>query len=291
MRHFINLLMVTFFITNVCLAEYKKMDLLDAASQGLVRFEVKRTNESFNQKGLELFVSNSGKEALIIKVDPALIFEASDSAYQDLLVAGSEVLRVEPGKTRSVNVQTYCAKSTARSPNAQLAFVFKTQADSNIIATIGYMRSIGANVNLSQQAVWFLTDQVKDLSAVFDTEQEKGSIQLRRFLSQRFNIPLPAYHTERSINTEPDLLARAPQTLKLHVNMEWEQYSPEVLSLSLFNARNERIASYFENTQVRKGKGRITASFETASYPKGNYSVRLYNDTGNVIKEVKVRLE
>lgn len=278
-------------ITSKTLAENRKIDLLAAASEELVEFEVKRTREPFNQKGLKLFVSNTGKEALMVKVDAALLFEASDSNYQDLILPGNEVLYVGPGKTNSIEVQTYCAKSYAMSPDSSLAFTFKEQADSNTIKTFEYMRNIGAKADLAQQAVWFLTDQNKRLNTVFAAEQEKESILLNQFLSRLFQIPLPAYRTEQGINTASGMVARTPEILKLHVTLEWEQSSPEVLSLSIFNSRNERVASYFEDKQVRKGKGKITASFETVDYPKGEYSVRLYNDIGNVLKQIKVDLE
>ena len=285
------LLFWTISIASAAVAENRKINLLAAAAEHLVQFEVKRTKESFNQKGLKLFVTNTGKEALVVKVDAALLFEASDSNYQDLMLPGNEVLYVGPGKTNTIEVQTYCAKSYAMSPDSALAFTFKKQADSNSIKTFEYMRSIGAKSDLAQQAVWFLTDHHKRLSAVFAAEQEKESILLNQFLARLFHMPLPAYRTERGINTAPGMVAQTPEILKLHVNLEWEQSSPEVLSLSIFNSRNERVASYFEDKQVRKGKGKITASFETVDYPKGEYSVRLYNDIGNVLKEVKVDLE
>lgn len=277
--------------TLISFAESKKMSLLDAASKSMVQFEVKRTRQSFNQKGLTLFVTNSGEEALVLKVDPALLFEASDSSYQDLMLPGTELLYVGPGKTNSVEVQTYCAKSAARSPNSELIFKFKKQADSNVIKTFDYMRNIGAKTDLAQQVVWFLTDKDQDLSGVFHFSQEKESILMAQFLSKLLHIPIPQYRTVRGVNTEPGQIAQTVQVLKLYVNMEWEQASPEVLSLSIFNSRNERVASYFEDKQVRKGKGKITASFETVDFPKGEYSVRLYNDIGNVIQEVKVPLK
>lgn len=118
-----------------------------------------------------------------------------------------------------------------------------------------------------------------------------NSQKIIAFLSQLYQIPIPEYRTESFIDTTSGNVAQAAQVLKLHVNIEWEQSSPEALSLSIFNDNNQKIASYFENKTVRKGSGQITASFETESYPKGEYFVRLYNDNGNIIKEVKVSLE
>lgn len=272
-------------------AENKRMYLLEAVEKKMVHYTVTRTTEPFNNKGLKIAITNTGKEALVIKIDPAMVFEPEDTAYQDLMLPGNDMLYVGPGRTNSMELQSYCAKSAAMSPGHELLFRFKKQGDSSMIKTLDYMRQIGAGTELAQKTVWFLTDRNKDLSSIYEDGQQEQSLKLIQFLSKLYSIEIPGYRTERGINTTPGAIAQSEEVLKLHVRLEWVQHSPETLSLSIFNENNQRIASYFEDKAVRKGRAEITASFETTSYPKGNYYVRVYNDMGNIIKEVKVPLQ
>lgn len=272
-------------------AENKRIFLLEAVEKQMVQYEVTRTKASFNNKGFKIAITNTGKEALVVKIDPAMIFAPEDTTYQDLMLPGYDMLYVGPGRTNSIEVQTYCAKSAARSPGHELKFRFKQQGDSSIIKTLDYMRQIGVNTELAQKTVWFLTDYQKDLSNIYESSQQEQSLKMIQFLSKMYAIEIPGYRTERAIDTTTGAMARSEVILKLHVRLEWDQHSPETLSLSIFNENNQKIASYFEDMAVRKGRAEITASFETVSYPKGDYYVRVYNDIGNVIKEVKVPLQ
>ena len=264
---------------------------MDAMENKLIDFQVVRTKNSFNDKGLQISITNKSKEALVIKIDPALIFEPADTNYQDLVLSGNEILYVGAGRTNTLELQTYCGKSHAQSPGSDMLFHFKGKGDSKMIKAFTYMREIGARKHLMQQAVWFMTDKRKELYTVYDSEQLQVSKKLISYLSSLFEIPLPLYNTERAIDTTVGNVASIGPMLKLHVTLEWKQENPEILSLSIFNDKNVRIASYFENKSVRKGSGIIDASFETVDYPKGDYFVRLYNDVGNTIKEIKVPLE
>ncbi|HTO17482.1 MAG TPA: hypothetical protein VLZ83_17080 [Edaphocola sp.] len=238
-----------------------------------------------------MVVLNRSKEGLILKIDPALIFEPEDTAYQDLILSGEELLFVKAGDSNSMELQTYCGKSYANSPQTDLAFSYKTQGDSNMIAAFNYARTIGANIYLTQQAVWFMTDKNKNLASVYVYNQQKESQKLMLFLANKYGYEIPIYRLERNINSNFGEIAGAGMPLKLHVDLEWQLNSPEVLNLAIFNEDNQKIATYFEGQSARKRNGKITASFETSSYPKGNYFVRLYNDSGIVIKEVMVPLE
>ncbi|MBL7706988.1 MAG: hypothetical protein JNM21_15680 [Taibaiella sp.] len=272
-------------------AANKRIYLLEAVEKQMVHYSVTRTKASFNSKGLKISITNTGKEALVVKIDPAMIFAPEDTAYQDLMLPGEELLYVGPGHTNVIEVQTYCARSAALSPGSELAFRFKKQGDSSIIKTLDYMRRLAAGQDLAQKIVWFLTDDRKDLSSVYEDGQKEQSLKIIQFLSKLYAIEIPGYRTERGIDTTPGAVALSETVLKLHVRLEWDQPAPETLSLSIFNESNQKIASYFEDMAVRKGHAEITASFETISYPKGNYYVRVYNDIGNIVKEVKVPLQ
>ncbi len=291
MRKFLALLLIFIGFSYATIAAIRKINLLEAHKERLVQFDVKRTSYSFKERGLKLNIHNKSKEPLVIKIDPALIFEPEDSTYQDLVLPGNEMLFVKAESIGTIEVQTYCGKSAALSPGEDLAYNYKKQGDSIMISTFEFAGLIGANADLTQKAVWFLTDIDKNLANVYSPDQDKQSQKLLIFLAKKMGYKIPEYRIESAINSEIGSIASAGKALKLHVDIEWDQPSPEVLSLSIFNDKNQRIASYFEDKMVRKGHVKISASFETYQYPKGDYFIRLYNDIGQIIKEVKVPLQ
>lgn len=270
----------------------KKLNLLDAHQQNLVTFSVARTDKNYNEKGLKLTINNLSKKNILITIDPALIFEPNDTSYQDLIISGSEMLVVQSGKSNSIDLQTYCAKSYAAGPNQQVLFTYKKQGDSTIIKTLNYMRQILASNDLAQRAVWFLLEKdSRILNTVYDSKQPNQSQLLISFISKLLNMPIPGYYVETAINTRPDEPVAPPKILSLHLTFEWEQQEVEELNLSIFDSNNKKIESYFENKKMVLGLYKLNARFETSMYEEGNYTVQLYNNSGKVIKETSVRLE
>ncbi len=270
----------------------KKLNLLDAYQQNLVAFSVEPTDKSYNDKGLKLSVNNISKHHLVLTIDPALIFAPNDTSYQDLILMGSEILVVNKGKTNVIEVQTYCAKSDASAPNQDLKFAYQKQGDSAMIQSLAYMKKIVASKELAQRAVWFLLEQnERSLNSVYDSEQPNQSQLLVLFLNKLLNIPIPSYYVETEINTTPNEPAAPPKILRIHLTFEWNQNAEEELNLSIFDSNNKKMDSYFENKKMVTGLYKLNARFETSMYEEGDYTVKLYNNNGKIIKEMTVVLE
>ena len=289
-------LLVTLFCIlsslNSALAKVERMSLLEANRKQLITFSVARTNQSFMDKGLRLTIKNASKKALSIKVDPALLFTASDSSYQDLILPGNEILVVAAGTERSLQVQTYCAKSYAKSPDQDVLFTFAKQEDSTFIKTFNFIRKNGIITDLTQEAVWFLTDKNKNLSNVYSGSNEAQSNKLIKFLSELTQTKLPGYYTQKPINTTPNQIARIPKVLKLAVNLKWTQETTQKMNLSIFDSEGKKLQSYFEDKEMTAGTYELSAKFETSRYPQGAYKVKLYtSDDATLITEVEVPLQ
>lgn len=147
------LMLLVFFISTQLFANNKRISVLEGIQQKSIQIKAERTKHSFNEKGLTLFIKNLSKEPLVVSVDPALIFEANDTSYQDLIIPGSETLYAGVGKTQSLDIQTYCAKGWSKSPEQSIKFSLKKQADSNTIKTFQFLRKINASKYLTQQTV------------------------------------------------------------------------------------------------------------------------------------------
>ncbi|RYZ17147.1 MAG: hypothetical protein EOP49_50935, partial [Sphingobacteriales bacterium] len=124
---------------NFVFATASRTSLTNAIAQKMVTISSKASGKGYNNKGLSLNIENTTRKALEITIDPALIFRPDDTSYQDLILAGRVTTTIEAGKSRSLELQSYCGKSYARAPSGKLNFIFSKQADSNMIKTLDFV--------------------------------------------------------------------------------------------------------------------------------------------------------
>ena len=269
----------------------EKMALLEAVSKNLVSFTVEKSPQAYNEKGLTMKLNNKSSKQLIIIIDPALIFGAADSSYQNLIILGNEIVNIAPKQTKNVLIQTYCGNSDKLAPDKNIQYSYKYQADSNLIKTLIFIKKNQVSNTLAQSAVWFFTDSFPNLNDIYQYSQQEKSKLLVTFICDLLHVPYPEYFFEKSIETTPHQVVSSPVILQLSVDIKWEQANKTLLSLSIFNDKNAKIESYFELKEMKAGRYELHASFKTSAYPKGNYTVRLYNNKNETIKEIKVPLK
>lgn len=285
------ILMLQMFLLIYASSNATTISLLEAYKKKWIEFGVDKRPETYNSKALSLWVKNNHKTTLDIEIDPALIFQPNDTAYQDLVVLGFQKITVPPKSIQKISLQTYCAKEEALSPSHDLKFNYKNQGDSNMIAVFDFLKKRQVDNSLAQWAVWFITGKKNSLASVYSSTHAKLSVELQQLLSKRYKVEMPLFFMEKELNGGTRVRPTAPKVLKLHVKMNWEQNQAEYVSISIFNEENKEVYTYLKDKRLEPGFHEIQASFQTFTYPAGNYWVRVYNKELDVLKEVKVHLE
>lgn len=266
-----------------------KTTLKSAMAKELVKVSALKAEGSYNEKGLSLKIDNKSKETLEISVDPALIFQPEDTAYQDLMIAGNERTTIAPGASRQLMLQSYCAKSYARGPLKGLVFRYQKQGDSNMIKVMDYVRKNGINNESAQHAVWVLTNK-HDLSSVYIRGQDEASRKLVAYMAGLLHQELPPYFRQYNINTTPGQPVFVKKTLKIFALFQWQLDQPKNLTLAVYDSSGRQVDKMFENKAFKKGGYELNATFESAAVTAGDYYIRLLAD-GTMLKEKKVTVD
>lgn len=268
----------------------EKILLSTALKEHKITLKGTSTKDPYNGKGLRITIENITRENLLLVMDSAIIMRPEDAENQNLIIGGTELLAVNAGKPRTMDLQTYCGESNDRAPVADHPYYFESVGSSNMGKVLAFVKANAVSNDMAQHAVWVLTNK-HSLSDVYDKDYPALSRKLVTYMGQLLGIEAPQYFTIKEINTLQGASVRPEKTLKLVANLQWTLTAPEKLSLSIYNDKNERIASYFNGKDFIKGRYDLNASFETIDYPAGAYTIRLQTHTQEVIKEIKVRLE
>lgn len=265
-----------------------RLRLLQALQEQKISISAKSSAASYHQKGIQLSIENKTAENILLEVDPAMIFAPEEAQYQNLVIEGFELLAVNAGKTRSIDMQSYCGESSDRAPLTGLVYHFQKQGDSIMIKTLQFIHNNKVSSDMAQQAIWVLTDK-HSLSDVYDYQDAPLSRRLTEFMGKLLGLEAPQYFTLKELSTMQGAPVLNKKTLKLIANLKWSLAQPEPLSLSIYNDKGEKVASYFDHKDFRKGQYDLNASFETVDYPEGTYTIKLYSDK-EVLKQMIIEL-
>lgn len=270
-------------------AGVQKHTLTAALRAGLVEMRAGSNGNSYYQKAMQLELHNTTRDVLHLTVDPALIFTPQDTAYQDLVLPGSELLVVQPGKTLSSAVQSFCGKAHAFAPGASLPYNFTKQGDSQMIRVAQYIRKRKLHDALGQAAIWALTDH-RNLDGIYDPGQPKESADLLAFMVKTTGWETPDYFKVYRLSTEVGMPVFQKRKLEIISNFELRLEQPKMLSMGVYNSAGKEVQVAFKGQQMRPGTYKLTVRFEAEGAAPGAYFLRV-TEGAAVLREQQVVVE
>jgi len=284
MRKTLLLLLWLSCIATGSFAGIERLGLKAAMDKGLIQVKAMAANSGYRK--IKLQVKNNTGKAMQLTVDPGLIFKPADTGYQDLVIPGGDMLVLTGKNEQTLELNSFCGKSYASSPVSGLTYAFSRQGDSGMIKVLAFISAHKLYNDLGQHAVWALTNN-HELSAVFDPENAAVSQQLLALLSAATGKPVPDYYRYYAIDHTPGHAAFVPKLLKMYARFEWNQETPKVMTLGIYNEAGDMIQPVAENQEFVKGGNRVTIEFEAENVKAGKYFIRLM-DGKTVIKEQMV---
>jgi hypothetical protein len=235
-------------------------------------------------------VTNKSGSVLQITMDPGLVFTANDSTLQNLVLAGAEMLAVQPFKEGRVDVQTFCAEARDRAPVGGMAYSRPVMGSTQLVAVAQYIKNNRLFDDLGQSAIWVVTNK-HSLAGVYDAGRDAQSRKLVAFMASLLGQPEPDYFTKYEVNNTAGEPVFTGKPLKIYAQFETILEQPKKLSLGIYDATGKLIQGVFENRMFAGGKGhRNRVEFEAAAVPAGAYFIRL-KEGETVLEEKKVIVE
>jgi hypothetical protein len=262
------------------------VDLSHAIKTSLVNVTATTTGKIFRGKGLKINISNKSGRALRVKMNNGVIFKPDSSGVQPLVLAGEEMLIIEPFKQGSIEAQTFCANSNASAPSLNLGYSFSHVGSDTLINLLLYLKKNNMLDELGQSAVWVLTNN-HSLNNVYDPYRDNMSKKLIEYLSTVTGLPKPDYYTTTTMSQNPGAPVYIPKVLKIYAEFEQTLASPQKITLGVFNEEGTMIQPVFVDRNFGKATHRHRVEFEASGVRPGNYYIRLKSGD-EVLQEKKV---
>ena len=267
-------------------ADVMLVDLSHGIKTHLLSVAGTATGSSYKGKGLKLTITNKSGSAIRVRVNQGVIFKPEADGPQPLVLAGEEMLRLEPFKEGSVEVQTFCADSRGFAPSANLLYSFSHVGSDTLVKLLQYVKKNAMLDDLGQAAVWVLTNG-HTLNNVYDPYRDIASKKLVDYLSALTGLPIPDYYVMNQLNREAGGPVYTPKTLKIFAQFEHVLTAPEKLTLGVYKEDGSMLKPVFENRNFGKGAHRHRVEFEASGVVAGNYYIRLMSGQ-TVLQEKKV---
>lgn len=251
-----------------------RIPLSQAIQQHIVTVSAEATGNSYMQQGLKLTVKNTGSLNFILVMNQGVIFTPAEENVQPLVLAGEEIMPMQPLKEATINVQTFCANSSAAAPQKGIKYTYTKVADDKLVKLLAFLKQNRMYNELGQDAVWHFTNG-HSLNTVYDAGNEFASKKLLDFITTLTGEKTPEYYIQTSSSTVAGQPVYNPKTLKIFASFEEELTAPKKLTLGIYNEQGEMVQPVFENRNFVARGHRFKVEFEAKGVPAGKYYIRL----------------
>lgn len=266
-----------------------RIELSKALANNMVSLKATTTGNSYRGKGLKIELTNNGGSMLMVTMDQGVILSPDSSGYQPLILAGEEMLVLQPFKTNYVEVQTFCGYSSRRAPYKELNYSFSHVGSDTLKSVLRFIKQNYLFDDLGQSAVWVITND-HSLRDVYDNRREAISKKLIAHLAALTGKPLPTYYVATDLNTTPGQVPYNPKPLKIYAVFEERLKEVKTLTLGIYDEQGTLRQPVFEDKRFGKAGHRFRVEFEAKDVPAGKYYIRLM-EGDDILQEKMVAVE
>ena len=282
-------LFTCFAMRSIAAPELLHMNLADAIKSKMATMDAINTEGKYKGKTTKLTVKNTTASILQLKIDQGIILKPDDPKYQPLVLAGDELLVVQPHKEGTIEVNTFCGNCPMSCPSANLHYSFLQTGSDTLIKVLKFIKANALFDYLGQDAVWVITNN-RNIGSAYDESREAISKQLIELLCKVTGRGKPEYYMASKHVEIPDEPAYVPKALKIIANFEILLSEPKVLTLGVFDSAGKMIQPVFEAQSFPRAGHRFGVEFESADVAAGNYFI-LLKEGDKILQEKKVLVD
>lgn len=130
----------------------------EAMSKDLIKCVATGTG-NYSGSSMLATVKNKSDKKLFIRIPPGMIFQPADTGMQDLLIVREALMVLEPGASRTVELQGFCCRSSNRAPSAGISFKPIKTSDPRLTTVAEFINSNKFSPDAIQSAVWCISDK------------------------------------------------------------------------------------------------------------------------------------
>lgn len=228
-------------------------------------------------KGLALRIYNSSCRPYEITVRPGLIFRPSDTGYQNLVIASSFTMELAPDSAKTADLQTFCAKSYAHSPEKDLRYSFWKTADVRLLTVLDYIVDHNLTDHLGQSAVWCFTNN-HNVSGIYDYTRPEVSKGLAALAARLKGVPAPTfYDVYRKVQGTRGAAVFNPEVLEVDADLYWNA-DPRNIRYHVYTMDGHVYDKPIMTEHIAKNGHRLHVRFKKKDVLPGRYYIRVFDD-------------
>lgn len=288
---FRTLILIVLFLPVVKLqAAVGIISLSEAIKTKMVKFSASNTTGAYQGKTTTVILANNSRDVLKVKIDVGTILTPDSSSYQPMILAGEELLVLQPSGSASMLVQTFCGNSPKSCPSRGHGFRYSGIGSDTLVTVMKFVKANNLFDDLGQYAVWALTNNAS-LSNIYDSRRPHLSNQLLEVICKATGRQKPDYYTINAPSEQvPDMPAYVPKPLKIVATFRLITKETKRLTLGVYNDVGNTVQSVFEDREFPATGHEFGVEFEAADVPAGFYYIRL-KEGDTVLEEKRVKVE
>jgi len=255
----------------ISLTEALKKGLVRATLQGSDRDSTRNFLSSYYGPCITLLVQSMSKSALSINLESGRLLETIDSTEQRMVVTRDELITLQPGKNKRIQVYAMCTQMHDRSPRKESLLALGTMAEGNLLEMTRFIGNKNYQSLAGQEAIWVITDN-NDLGSIFSTNETELK-ELQQMASRLTGKPVPK---------APHRIDYADGSVSGEIVFDNKQ--KESYSMFIEDEAGEVIIAFFEDKTIeRPMHTTLTWKFRYKGFPKGVYYVKLITKNKNLV--------
>ena len=268
-------------------ASVRTMKITEAIAKKIIAFDGVNTLGNYTGPALKLIAKTTKKEkdSIILLIDVGIIMKPDDTSYQPMVVAGGDTMIVAPNKTAELVVNIFCGNSPRHCPRKNLHYSFLKLGSTQLIDVLSFINENKLYNYLGQHAVWVITND-SYIGNVYESGNETISKKLIKLLCSVTGKPEPKYFSITANNETPGSPAYSTKTLSIVTEFETKLKGSAILSVGVFDDKNNYIEQLIDRKLYLTGKNTIKVTFNPLPYGPGKYTIKLIGAQGVLQEKV-----
>ena len=222
-------------------------------------------------------VKNNTTDTVWLLLEPGRRLLASDSIYQDILVAKTKRLQLLPWAETTTQVYGFCCQAHDHTPIKDLSFSVGYMAPPSLIKLAQVIDQHDFPITAAQASVWILSDHL--LPASLYNEDPNEIRLLKQTLGEILGIKMPWYAIEYE---KDNILAYSGRHLRVSGTLNYSLNQNTLVTITV-RSKSGRLAKILMNSSpASAGTHAYDVNLIVKDWPKGQYTIFVHQDNANL---------
>ena len=280
-------LMLSVLLPFIVNADPTSMALSDAIKKEVVTLDAVNKG-TYLGKSTTLTITNNSNDEVEIKIDAGTMLKPGNPAFQPLVIAADETVKIKSHDKASIAVETFCGVALKACPLNELHYSYLGEADKKMIKVLEFIKENNLFDHLGQAAVWTITDH-HSLNNVYDNKRDALSIKLIDMLVHVTKQDKPKFYTPRMMNETPAQPAYLTKVEKIYVPFDITLSASKVLTAGLFTAKGQLVKTLIDHKAYEPGEHNLMMELQAANFDPDKYKVRLM-EADKTLQETEITI-